>query len=381
MGNYTAIERSAGGQSALRQYRKQAYGRRENGDFGQLRYIEVGNVCARAGKSEYQTMTQQGMRAANARSQNSSRQSAGQQYARQQAIRPASVRRQNRIQANTGAAQRYSSKRRRKKRLAVRFLQFAIKLALVFCVLVMVKGGISLAASLGEILGIGKDESTKILSLTEADRGYNADTDKFGEKLAELLERNEETADYVKCYPDREVYQNQSIDLIEDLKAGEVPLLLQWDKRWGYNACGDSMIGLAGCGPVCLDMAYLYFTGDSAMTPREMAAFVCERGYYKENVGTKWSLWTEGVGGLGLRGEELPLDESSMQQVLDSGGLVICSMGPGDFTTDGHFILIRGYDENGFYVNDPNRRSTSSRQWDFDTLCSQIRNLWSLYEA
>ena len=261
------------------------------------------------------------------------------------------------------------------------FLRFAIKLALVFCVLAMVKGGISLAVSLGEALGKDKDETTQRLPFTEADMGYNADTDRFGEKLAELLERNEETADYVKCYRDREVYQNQSIDLTEELQAGEVPLLLQWDKRWGYNACGDSMIGLAGCGPVCLDMAYLYFTGDSAMTPREMAAFACERGYYKESVGTKWSLWTEGVEELGLRGEELPLDESSMRQVLDSGGLVICSMGPGDFTTDGHFILIRGYDENGFYVNDPNRRSTSSRQWDFDTLCSQIRNLWSLYQA
>ena len=65
--------------------------------------------------------------------------------------------------------------------------------------------------------------------------------------------------------------------------------------------------------------------------------------------------------------------------MLDDGKVIICSMGPGDFTTEGHFILIRGYDGNGFYVNDPNRRSNSEKQWEFDTLRSQIRNLWSLY--
>ena len=181
----------------------------------------------------------------------------------------------------------------------------------------------------------------------------------------------------MKSYPDREQYMSQPVDLTQELQSGDVPLLMQWDKRWGYNAYGDNMIGLAGCGPVCLTMAYLHFTGDISMTPREMAAFADDNGYCVEE-GTKWTLWTEGVGKLGLSGEELPLDQSVMERALDAGNLVVCSMGPGDFTTDGHFILIRGYDANGFYVNDPNRNSNSSRQWDFDTLRGQIRNLWAL---
>ncbi len=56
-------------------------------------------------------------------------------------------------------------------------------------------------------------------------------------------------------------------------------------------------------------------------------------------------------------------------------------MAPGDFTTKGHFILLRGYDENGFFVNDPNRKSNSEKQWDFETLSSQIKNLWGIYKA
>lgn len=317
------------------------------------------------------------------RTQNVRQQSMGGQYSRTQNVRPQrignqgsrprnaesqSARPQNRVRTGTrsAAAQRELRRRRRRRRQALGFLKFAVCLFLVFGILATVRGGISLAGSLGE--------ETRNLILPE-DPLY---ADKYGEKLAELLEKNQETADYVKCYPDREKYMSQPIDLTEDLKDGGVPLLMQWDKRWGYNACGSNMIGLAGCGPLCLTMAYLHFTGDTSMTPREMAAFVDDNGYYEENAGTKWTLWTEGVGKLGLCGEELSLDQSVMEQALDAGSVVICSMGPGDFTTDGHFILIRGYDENGFYVNDPNRRSNSDRQWDFESLRGQIRNLWAL---
>ncbi len=205
----------------------------------------------------------------------------------------------------------------------------------------------------------------------------NPDSGELPEILHELLEKNEETADYVQNYPNREIYQNQPIDLTEDFVSGEVPLLMQWDKRWGYDAYGEEMIGLAGCGPLCLEMAYLYFTEDTDMTPRDMADFAYDSGYYTEQ-GTNWSLWTDGAARLGLKGSELSLDENVMKNSLNAGYLIVCSMRPGDFTTTGHFILIRGYNEDGFLVNDPNRRSTSGKTWSYEELQYQIRNLWSL---
>lgn len=212
---------------------------------------------------------------------------------------------------------------------------------------------------------------------TNADSPIEDCADAIFTELQALLEKNEETLDYVAGYPEREKYKNQVIDLTQDFISGEVPLLMQWDLRWGYDSYGDSMIGLAGCGPVCLTMAYLYFTEDTDMTPREMAAFAYDNGYYSKE-GTSWSLWTEGVQLLGLDGAELPLDENVMKRALDAGGLIVCSMRPGDFTTSGHFILIRGYDEGDFYVNDPNRRSNSQRPWNYETLQYQIKNLWVL---
>ena len=202
--------------------------------------------------------------------------------------------------------------------------------------------------------------------------------EEYSKELKELLEQNEETYDFVKDYPNRADFVGREIDLSEDCDTNDVPLLMQWDKRWGYDLYGDSMIGLAGCGPTCMTMAYLYYTGDLEMNPRKMAEYAQDNGYHSEE-GTSWSFWTDGAAGIGLCGEQLSLSQNSMEAVLDNGGLVVCSMAPGDFTTTGHYILLRGYDENGFFVNDPNRNSNSEKQWDYDTLSTQMKNLWAIY--
>lgn len=200
----------------------------------------------------------------------------------------------------------------------------------------------------------------------------------YPQELLELLEQNVETYDFVENYSKREEYKGREIDLSDSVKEGDVPLLMQWDKRWGYDLYGDSMIGLAGCGPTCMTMAYLYYTGDLEMNPRKMAEYAQDNGYHSEE-GTSWSFWTDGAAGIGLCGEQLSLSQNSMEAVLDNGGLVVCSMAPGDFTITGHYILLRGYDENGFFVNDPNRNSNSEKQWDYDTLSTQMKNLWAIY--
>ena len=195
-----------------------------------------------------------------------------------------------------------------------------------------------------------------------------------------LYEQIEEAYDFVKDYPNRDSYKGKDIDISGDCKEGSVPLLMQWDKRWGYDLYGDAMIGIAGCGPTCMTMAYVYHTGDTQMNPRSMAEFAQENGFHTAD-GTSWDFWTLGASALGLYGEVISLSENAMKGVLDAGGVIVCSMAPGDFTTTGHFILLRGYDENGFFVNDPNREKNSGKQWDYDTLASQIKNLWGIYPS
>ena len=196
-------------------------------------------------------------------------------------------------------------------------------------------------------------------------------------ELQELLEKYPETYDYVMGYSERAKYKGKSIDLSEELEEGEVPLLLQWDKRWGYDNYGDKLIGVAGCGPTCMSMAYIYLTGDTEMNPREMAEFADRNGYNAE-AGTKWDFFTEGAALLGLKGRGLELSEEEMKAALDCGKVIICSMSPGDFTKTGHFILICGYDRKGFQVNDPNSRINSEKRWDYETLRDQIKGQWSI---
>ena len=199
----------------------------------------------------------------------------------------------------------------------------------------------------------------------------------YPQELLEMLDRNEETYDYVTNYPNRDQYIAQEVDLSGICQQGEVPLLMQWDMRWGYDSYGDSMVGVAGCGPTCMTMAYLCLTGDTSMDPRKMAEYAAQKGYHSE-AGTAWSFFTEGAAELGLSGKELPLSETAMKRTIDQGGVIACSMRPGDFTTTGHFILLRGYDDKGFFVNDPNSRKNSEKQWDFETLSGQIKCLWEI---
>lgn len=201
--------------------------------------------------------------------------------------------------------------------------------------------------------------------------------EEYPQELLEMLEKNEETYDFVTNYPNRRQYMEQEIDISDLCREQKIPLLMQWDLRWGYDSYSDSMIGPAGCGPTCMTMAYLGLTKDTQMNPRKMAEYAMENNYSTE-AGTSWSFFTEGAAGLGLSGKELPLGETAMKQALDQGSVLICSMRPGDFTTTGHFILIRGYDERGFFVNDPNSRKNSEKQWDFDTLSGQIKGLWEI---
>lgn len=198
-------------------------------------------------------------------------------------------------------------------------------------------------------------------------------------ELQELLEKYPETYDYVMGYSQRDKYKGKSIDLTEDVAEGEVPLLIQWDKRWGYDNYGDKLIGAAGCGPTCMSMAYIYLTGNTEMNPRKMAEFADRNGYNSE-AGTKWDFFTEGATILGLEGNEMSVTEDGMKAALDYGNVIICSMKPGDFTKGGHFIVIRGYDKNGFWVNDPNSRINSEKQWEYDTLRYQIKGAWSIGE-
>ena len=76
--------------------------------------------------------------------------------------------------------------------------------------------------------------------------------------------------------------------------------------------------------------------------------------------------------------EELPLDEAFVTEALRNGELVVIVVGPGDFTTSGHYLLLTGVEDSGFRLNDPNSPKNSQKVWSWEQLAEQIQNLWAL---
>ncbi|MBO7253180.1 MAG: C39 family peptidase [Oscillospiraceae bacterium] len=196
----------------------------------------------------------------------------------------------------------------------------------------------------------------------------------YPKELIELLERSPETEAFVLGYPERDSHTPD----ISAYSRDTVPLFLQWDPMWGYAHYGSSYLAITGCGPTCLAMAGYYLTGDLTMTPDRIAAFAENNGYYADGYGSSWTLISEGALELGLKVQELPLVKKKMMDALEDGSLIILALGKGDFTTQGHYILLTGIKNGSFTINDPNSRTHSDRLWSYEELEHQIRNIWAI---
>lgn len=195
------------------------------------------------------------------------------------------------------------------------------------------------------------------------------------EELLDLLEKNPEAQDFVLNYPIKKDL-NLEIDLTEYLDTNDVPLLLQWDERWGYSQYAGELMGLSGCGPTCLSMVCLYILDDASYTPQYIAEFATENGYSVSGNGSSWTLISKGGEKLGLDVTEIPLDENRIIRNLEVGNPIICVVGPGFFTSTGHFIVMTEYEDGYVKVNDPNSPNRSEQTWKLTEVMEQIRNLW-----
>lgn len=201
----------------------------------------------------------------------------------------------------------------------------------------------------------------------------------YPDRLLEALANNPEMADFVQGYPEAE--HRATGGLTEREKQEEYPLFLQWDPRWGYAPYGDdSCIALSGCGPTCLSMVLYYLTGDESLTPDLFGEYSMENDYYLSGTGTLWALLEETAPLYGVTVDQPDPSEEEMKAALDQGGILICSMGPGDFTAGGHFVVVYGYDQEGFLINDPNCVARSRQNWSYDRIDRQIKHLW-VFEA
>lgn len=201
--------------------------------------------------------------------------------------------------------------------------------------------------------------------------------DNYPENLLEALSHNIEMLDFVLNYSNKKdkVYSSS----VEDIEKGAIPLLLQYDERWGYGNYGKSNVAISGCGPTSLAMVVVGLTGNRKITPYVVAKFAEENGYYLNDSGTTWDLMSKGAKYFNLQSRELPLSKSVIFNALNNEHPIICSMRRGDFTINGHYIVLTGIEDGKIKVNDPNSKARSSILWEYERIQSQIKNLWEFY--
>lgn len=214
--------------------------------------------------------------------------------------------------------------------------------------------------------------------------------DQYPDWLVEYVLGHEEAIDWVIGYP-KAMKQNaseidgialESVNLSDYKAQNGIPLFYQWDARWGYASYGNGCIAVDGCGVTALSMVLSGFFQDGSYTPKRIADFSSERGYFSKEEGTFWELMESGARELGLDVGKVHFSASAIQKELSEGRTIIASMGPGDFTQQGHFIVFSGLSEDGrIIVNDPNSRINSQQLWDARDLLDQTKAMWSYKTA
>lgn len=205
--------------------------------------------------------------------------------------------------------------------------------------------------------------------------------------LLEHMIAQPETIDWVVEYPEymkkseEEINQIalEPVDLEQYEMHGQIPIFYQWTSTWGYAKYGEEQIAIDGCGPTCLAMVAVGLTGDTSYTPKKVADISMEIGTYLPDTGTTWDLMEKGPAQMGFQSWQMKSwSASAILQELESGHPVICSMKEGNFTTQGHFIVLAGVAEDGkVLVNDPNSKVRTQTEWDAQELLDQTKGMWA----
>ena len=196
---------------------------------------------------------------------------------------------------------------------------------------------------------------------------------KYPEDLLELAAHNKDTFIYVYRYPVRKKIVLEE-PLHESLK--ELPILYQWDERWGYATYGDGLMGLTGCGPAVLSMVLSYLTKDPVITPLQIARYSKKHGLYMGS-GNSGDFFHSYSNAVSVHCIDLLPTENQLRESMMKGPPITVSMDPGDFTTAGHLIVLVGIDRAGkLILHDPDSLTRTKKSRDLCRAASQMAAAW-----
>ena len=145
----------------------------------------------------------------------------------------------------------------------------------------------------------------------------------------------------------------------------------QADSRWANHPYAGSTSYWAACGPTSMSMVVSTLTGKN-IPPPEMMDIATRSGYACDGAGSYHSIVPGLARKFNLKCTGIGSNGPKLKKALQEGKLVVALMGPGDFTKNGHFIVLRGITSDGrVLVNDPASTKRTNMSWDFNKFPQQ----------
>lgn len=144
----------------------------------------------------------------------------------------------------------------------------------------------------------------------------------------------------------------------------------QYDSKWAskmYSSVNDKSQTMksSGCGPTAAADVVATLK-DSSVTPWTLAQLYLKKGFRSANNGTNWSAFKWTANQYGFSKFVQTSNIATLKACIDAGGYVVCSMGPGYWTSGGHYICAWKYESGYIYCNDPaSAKRTKQKESDF----------------
>ena len=163
----------------------------------------------------------------------------------------------------------------------------------------------------------------------------------------------------------------------------QIPMYYQWHYTGAQYAFGGGDIGTSGCGPTSFAMVVTYLLGEK-ITPPDVVKWAGARTYYSPGVGTSWNFFTDAVANYKCGNMVQTTDAQAVLKALSENRPVISSQRRGIFTSQGHFIVLRGITADGkVLVNDPNDNATKNfinREFNMATEVHATSNAYWIFD-
>lgn len=203
--------------------------------------------------------------------------------------------------------------------------------------------------------------------------------DLYPESFLKLGANRPRALAFVRGYADKKnTFENISSKPEESYELNrQYPLYILWDERWGYREY-EEPYAIIGCGPTTATMIINGYGGSE--NPLAIMDEMREKNYYLKNIGTSWEGIRELLASRGIGSDNLPTVEAKYKRHLDTGNPILINIGKSKFTNIGHYMLIVGYNDKGFIINDSNSIEYSLKELPFDELTQIVKGAWTIYK-